>query len=346
MFSLFSFFKKRSGGDISSYKFKPDQQDLFDALCSCHLGDRSRYFTKLKKLAETFSEEPLFFLFAGDIVRDSNKDKALEIHREILFRPNTSGALRARVLEHIGRDYIAMNQPKKAISVLKEAVKLADLPNADLMLSEIYEGEANFDEALSELEKYQNLTKGASPHQVQRLCARVVNFLLLAETKQQKEVVRWLEIFSKKSGDPNQSLAAEMMTAVTNGKTAKVQSALENLVRIDDGFEILGRTMLLNYADGADINYGVEGRYKEVFHLLFNKNLKASNQLENVSPNALVSYKLLLRNKAEGGLELLDKAIPDQSLFVCRECGKPVSLLSPVCPACQKITGRKFTIMK
>ena len=230
--------------------------------------------------------------------------------------------------------------------MLKEATKLADLPNADLMLSEIYEGEANFDEALSELEKHQNLTKNASQLPIQRLCARVVNFLLLADTKQQKDVVRWLEIFAKKSGDPVQSAAADMMIAVTNGKTAKVQTALENLVKADDGFEILGRSLLLNYADGADVNYGVEGRYKEVFHLLFNKNLKVANTLENVSPNALVSYKLLLRGKAEGGLELLDKAIPDQSLFLCRECGKPVSLLSPICPTCQKITGRKFTIMK
>ena len=345
MFSLFSLFKKKSNGIISTYKFKPDQQDLFDALCSCHLGDRSRYFTKLKKLAETFSEEPLFFLFAGDVVRDSNKDKALEIHREILFRPNTSGALRARVLEHVGRDYIAMNQPKKAISVLKEATKLADLPHANLMLSEIYEGEANFDEALSELEKYHSLTKGGTLP-IQRFCARVVNFLLLSGTKQQKEVVRWLETFSKRCGDPSQSLAADMMIAVTNGKTPKVQTALENLVKIDDGFEILGRSMLLNYADGAEINYSVDGRYKEIFHLLFNKNLKMANQFESLSPNALVSYKLLLRSRAEGAHELLDKAIPDHSLFLCRECGKPVTLQSPVCPSCQKITGRKFTIIK
>ena len=145
---FFDRFRKKSKKYTSTYKFPLEIQDFFDALRDCHLNNRSEYFAKLKKLAGIYPEEPVFWLFAGDVLRDKNPEKALELHRDVLFRPVTTGVFRAMVLEHIARDYIVLKQNKKAVSVLKDAVKSADYAPAALLLSEVYEADADYDAGL------------------------------------------------------------------------------------------------------------------------------------------------------------------------------------------------------
>ena len=341
----FDSFKKKSRKYTSTYKFPPEIQDFFDALRDCHLNSRQEYFAKLKKLAGLYPEEPVFWLFAGDIIRDKNPEKALELHRDVLFRPVTTGVFRAMVLEHIAKDYIVLKQNKKALSVLKDAVKCADYAPAALMLSEVYEAEGDFDSALEEIKRYVSLTDPKNEVLTQRFYARAVNFFFRTRTENKNGALKWLSAFSKKCGDEQQSLVADYLSALINGNIKKCSGYLNKIIGSGEESEILARSLLLDFPEnGSEINYGVEGACKEFFQLLFNENLKYDGKTSGVAADTLAAHKLTLRNSLTGDFNILDAAIPDHSLFLCSECGRQMTEILPVCPACQKITGRKFKI--
>lgn len=341
---FFDSFRKKSKKYTSTYKFPPDIQDFFDALRDCHLKNHSEYFAKLKKLAGIYPEEPVFWLFAGDILREKNPEKALELHRDVLFRPATTGVFRAMVLEHIARDYIVMKQNKKAVSVLKDAVKCADYAPAALLLSEVYEAESDYDAGLEEIKRYISLTDPKNESLLQRYCARAVNRFFRTREEDKNGALKWLSAFSKKCGDARQPLFADYISALIGENPKKSSNYLNKIVESGENYEIFARSMLLNFQNGSEINYGVEGAYKELFHLLFNENLKYEEKNSNAAPETLVARKLTLRNSLSGDYGVLDAAIPNHSLFVCSECGRQMSEILPVCPGCQKITGRKFKI--
>ncbi len=316
---LFDRFRKKSKKYTSTYKFPPEVQDFFDALRDCHLNNRGEYFAELKKLSGTYPEEPVFWLFAGDILRDKNPEKALELHRDVLFRPVTTGVFRAMVLEHVARDYIVLKQNKKAVSVLKDAVKCADYAPAALLLSEVYEAEGDFDAALEEIKRYVSLTDPKNELLLQRFHARTVNFFFRSRAENKNGALKWLSAFSKK--------------------------CLKKIVALGENHEILARSLLLNFPDnGSEINYGADGAYKELFQMLFNDNLKYDDKTSGVTADTLAAHKLTVRNSLSGDFRILDAAIPNSSLFICSECGGMLTELVPVCPHCQKITGRKFKI--
>ena len=339
----FDSFRKKSRKYTSTYKFPPEIQDFFDALRDCHLNSRPEYFAKLKKLAGLYPEEPVFWLFAGDIIRDKNPEKALELHRDVLFRPVTTGVFRAMVLEHIALDYIVLKQNKKALSVLKDAVKCADYAPAALLLSEVYEAEGDFDAALEEVRRFISLTDPKNEAALQRFYARAVNFFFRSRLENKNGALKWLSAFSKKCGDPQQSLVADYLYALINSNAKKSSEYLRKIIAVGEDYEILGRSLLLNFPDkGSEINYGAEGAYKEFFQLLFNENLKYDEKTSGVAVDTLAAHKLTVRNSLSGGFKVLDSLIPDHSLFICGECGRQMSENLPVCPVCQKITGRKF----
>ena len=341
---FFDRFRKRSKKYTSTYKFPAEIQDFFDALRDCHLNNRSEYFAKLKKLAGIYPEEPVFWLFAGDVLRDKNPEKALELHRDVLFRPVTTGVFRAMVLEHIARDYIVLKQNKKAVSVLKDAVKCADYAPAALLLSEVYEAEGDYEAGLEEIKRYLSLTEPKNDAVLQRYCARAVNHFFRLRENDKNGALKWLSLFSKKCGDGEQSLFADYLSALINSNMKKRSEYLKKIVDSGENYEISARSFLLDFENGSEINYGVEGTYKELFQVIFNKNLKYEEKSSNIVPETLAAHKLTVRNSFAGDFKILDAAIPDSSLFVCCECGRQMSEILPVCPVCQKITGRKFKI--
>lgn len=341
---FFDRFRKRSKKYTSTYKFPAEIQDFFDALRDCHLNNRSEYFAKLKKLAGIYPEEPVFWLFAGDVLRDKNPEKALELHRDVLFRPVTAGVFRAMVLEHIARDYIVLKQNKKAVSVLKDAVKCADYAPAALLLSEVYEAEGDYEAGLEEIKRYLSLTEPKNDAVLQRYCARAVNHFFRLRENDKNGALKWLSLFSKKCGDGEQSLFADYLSALINSNMKKSSEYLKKIAASGENYEISARSFLLDFENGSEINYGVEGTYKELFQVIFNKNLKYEEKSSNIVPETLAAHKLTVRNSFAGDFKILDAAIPDSSLFVCCECGRQMSEILPACPVCQKITGRKFKI--
>ncbi|MBO7126490.1 hypothetical protein J6W78_02990 [bacterium] len=341
---FFDRLKKKGRKYTSTYKFQPDIQVFFDALRDCHLNNHSAYFAQLKKLAGIYSEEPVFWLFAGDVLRDKNPEKALELHRDVLFRPATTGVFRAMVLEHIARDYIVLKQNKKAVSVLKEAVKCADYAPAALLLSEVYESEGEYEAGLEEIKRYVSLTDPKNEVIMQRYCARAVNHFFRTREENKNSVLKWLSLFSKKCGDEQQSLFADYISALINSNAKKSSEYLKKIIGLGENYEIFARSFLLGFENGSEINYGVEGVYKELFQVIFNKNLKYEVKSSNIGQETLAAQKLTVRNSFSGDFNILDAVIPDYSLFVCSECGRYLNGILPVCPVCQKITGRKFKI--
>ncbi len=337
-------FKKKGRKYTSTYKFSPEIQDFFDALRECHMNNHSEYFAKLKKLAGTYHEEPVFWLFAGDVLRDKNPEKALELHRDVLFRPATTGVFRAMVLEHIARDYIVLKQNKKALSVLKDAVKCADYAPAAILLSEVYEAEGDYEAGFEEIKKYISITDPKNETALHRYCARAVNHFFRTREEDKNSALKWLSLFSKKCADDKQELIADYLAALISANTKKSSGFLNKIIDLGETYEILGRSFLLGFKNGSEINYSVDGNYKELFHVLFNKNLKYEEKTSNVGAEALIAGKLTLRNSVTGDSDLLDAVIPDSSLFVCSECGRHLTGILPACPGCQKITGRKFKI--
>ena len=341
---LFDRLRKKSKKYTSTYKFPVEIQDFFDALRDCHLNNRQEYFSKLKKLAGNYPEEPVFWLFAGDVLRDKNPEKALELHRDVLFRPVTAGVFRAMVLEHIARDYIVMKQNKKAVSVLKDAVKCADYAPAALLLSEVYEAEGDYEAGLEEIKRYISLTDQKNEVVLHRYCARAVNHFFRLRENDKNGALKWLSLFSKKCGDGEQSLFADYLSALINSNTKKSSEYLKKIIDLGENYEISARSFLLDFENGSEINYGAEGIHKELFQVIFNKNLKYEEKSSSIASETLAAHKLTVRNSFSGDFKILDAAIPDRSLFVCSECGRHLTENSPVCPVCQKITGRKFKI--
>lgn len=341
---FFDRFRKKSKKYTSTYKFPIEIQDFFDALRDCHLNNRQEYFAKLKKLAGNYPEEPVFWLFAGDVLRDKNPEKALELHRDVLFRPATAGVFRAMVLEHIARDYMVLKQNKKAVSVLKDAVKCADYAPAALLLSEVYEAEGDYEAGLEEIKRYISLTDPKNEVVLQRYCARAVNHFYRLRENDKNGALKWLSLFSKKCGDVQQSLLVDYISALINSNTRKSTEYLKKIVDLGENYEIFARSLLIDFENGSEINYGAEGAYKELFQVIFNKNLKYEEKNSNIGSETLAAQKLTLRNSLAADFNILDAVIPDSSLFVCSECGRHFAGISPVCPACHKITGRKFKI--
>lgn len=338
-------FKRKDKPYSSTYKFPPEIKVFFDALRDCHLKNHAEYFANLKKLAGNYPEEPVFWLFAGDILRDKNPEKALEFHRDVLFRPGTDGIFRSMVLEHIARDYILLQQNQKAVSVLKDAVKCSNYPAASLLLSEVYESDGNFDAAADEIKRYISLNDSKNETLLHRCYARAVNRFFGKIENGRDLSQKWLGIYSKKCGDPNQSLAAEYLGFLMEPNLKKSANCLKKLVECGEEWEIFGRMLLLNFPKCSEINYSVEGAHKETFHILLNKNLKYPDISQDSADTFLIAKKLTLRNQLdESGFPTLDALIPDAKLFKCAECGRETNRIMPVCPDCQKITGRKFSL--
>ena len=336
-------FKKKDKPYSSTYKFPPEIKDFFDALRDCHLKNHAQYFTELKKLAGDYPEEPVFWLFAGDILRDKNPEKALELHRDVLFRPTTTGIFRSMVLEHIARDYILMKQNKKAVSVLKDSIKCSKYPAASLLLAEVYESDGDIEAGLEEIKRYLSLMDSKSEVILHHYCARAVDRFFNDLNNNKDKALKWLGIFSKKCGDETQSLAADYTAHLIESNSKKAANCLKKMVEAGENYEILGRSLLLNFSDVNEINYNSDGKYKELFHILMNKNLKYAYGAANVPDGALIANKLTVRSSLdESAFSALDAAVPDSGLFVCSECGKHLHEISPVCPECQKITGRRF----
>jgi len=324
--------------------FSKDGELLFEALKECHFKNSHEYLQSIKKLAEFYPDEPVFFLFAGDIARKTDPQKALEIHRDVLFRPTTNGKFRSLVLKHIAEDYVALKQNSKALSVLKDSLKSANFPAAHLTMSKIFETEGNFDDAYVQMEKYISGSDIKERAHLKKLAARATYHFF--KNNSEASSIKWLEIIAKLSNDPNEIKAVEYSVALIKGKQKKAAVYLKALSEAGENYEILGRSLLIKKEQGHEINSAAEGKFADVFYLLFNPQIK-NIETASIISNRTAFYGLLLSRSVSDPeySGFLKHTISEKTLFVCSECGNDIKNISPVCRNCQKITGRKFRIL-
>lgn len=324
--------------------FSKDGAAIFDALVESHFRNNKNYLEQLKKLASEYPDEPMFFLFAGDVAKKFNPEKALEIHRDILFRPSTSGKLRALVLRHIGEDYFALGQYSKALSVLKDSVKTADSPEARFMLSRVYEKEKNFANALDEIEKYISLIDNKDSTLPLKMISKAIVYY--HEKNSIEEYKFWLENYAKRTHAEAEKNIASMKTALLKGKSSKASSFLKTASEGEEKFELAARILTLNEKEGFEINSSVDGRFKNVFISLLDQKTENFEMPDRINNKSLVFGRLAAKHSDNSKLkEFVISNYTDNVLFLCSECGNPVEASFPVCRKCLMITGRKFNII-
>ncbi|HNW82321.1 MAG TPA: hypothetical protein PKG52_05445 [bacterium] len=321
--------------------FSKESAAIFEALVDSHFRNNKDYLNHLKKLASEYPDEPMFFLFAGDIARKFNPEKALEIHRDILFRPSTTGKLRALVLKHIGEDYLALRQYSKAISVLKDSVKTADSPEARFLMSRVYEKEKNYVNALEEIDRFVSLTEEKESTLPLKMISKAVIYYY--QKNSMEDYKYWLEYYIKRTSSEPEKNLAHMKLMLLKEKPKKSISYLQTASADTEKYELAARAMILNEKEGLEINSSVEGHYKAVFDALLNTEPKDPAIIEQINGKSLLFYRLTAKYSAKSTLR--DVVISDfnyDTLFACSECGNPVEASFPLCRHCLAITGRKL----
>jgi len=337
-------FKRKSPSYTLKGDFSKESQLLFNALVDCHLKNNQEYLSNIKKLAGFYPDEPVFFLLAGDIARKTDPEKALEIHRDVLFRPTTTGKFRSLVLKHIADDYIALKQNSKALSVLKDAVKNSHFPQARLAISKILESDGNLEEAYTELEKYVTGSDIRERTLLKRFAARAVHFNF--KNGSVNKAVHWLEITGKLTEDNNEIKAVDYTVALIKGKQKKAAAYLKALAETSEQHELLGRSLLLKTVDGDKINSLSEGKFSQTFDLFFHPETENRDAAAAAGEKSVFFGKLLSNSAKDGSCgDFLKNTMKENLFFVCSECRKDIKVISPVCPVCQKITGRNFKIL-
>lgn len=324
--------------------FSKESAAIFNALVESHFRNNRNYLENLKTLAAEYPDEPMFFLFAGDIARKFNPEKALEIHRDVLFRPSTTGKLRALVLKHIGEDHYALGHYAKALSVLKDSIKTAESPETRFLLARVYEKEKNFGSALEEMDRYISLTGDKESPLPLKMISKAAIYHYQKGSAEDCRL--WLEIYIKRVHSENEKNLAEIKLMLLKGKTGKIPQLIKSLGESDEKYELAARAMILNEKNGAEINTSAEGRYKTVFDSILNDGPGDPAVADTLDSRSFVFFRLTAKNST--GSKLKDTVISgfgNNTIFVCSECGNPVESSFPFCRSCLTITGRKFKII-
>lgn len=130
-------------------KEKVSPQLYIDALKSLLAGEDKAAFQKFKEVARRDPGNVDAFLKLGDLFRKSKKyERAMQIHKELLFRPSISPEEKADILKSLAQDYSASGNSEKAVTVLLDLYRYDERDQwvAFRLLSE-YESTTRWEEA-------------------------------------------------------------------------------------------------------------------------------------------------------------------------------------------------------
>jgi lipopolysaccharide biosynthesis regulator YciM len=127
-----------------------------DALKNLLSGEENLAYQKLKMVVASDSGNVDAYLRLGDILRHRRQlERAIQIHRDLLLRPNLSEAEKALVLKSLAADYLDARDWERAATTLEE---LSGLDGYDAWSAEklaaAYEKKKNWEEAKKAYAKY------------------------------------------------------------------------------------------------------------------------------------------------------------------------------------------------
>jgi tetratricopeptide (TPR) repeat protein len=253
-------FKRVYKVNIDGGKVQKENADIFKALKEGHFKDIDSYLETLKKLAKKYPEETYFFIMAGDVIRKKNPRKALEIHRELLFRSSVSGKLRSLVLKQAARDYMVLGKAAGALNLLKESVKLDDDSETRKLLSKTYEMTGDYVSAFENMKKSLKI-EGVTDEGILR--ELISKFIVNSQNNEEK--IKWISELRKFS-QKNEGKLLSLALNVLNGKQKKSQSLLKDIVEENDlKMEISARSLISTADWGKEVNGAVESRFRTLF---------------------------------------------------------------------------------
>jgi lipopolysaccharide biosynthesis regulator YciM len=145
VFTILAFYWSKSKKE----KERASPKLYIDALKALLTGEEQVAFQKFKEVARKNPDNLDAYLKLGDLFRKNKRyDKALQIHKELTFRPALSLEERNEILKSIAQDYSASGDHDKAIFVLLDLYKDNEKDEwvAQTLLSE-YEETGRWEEA-------------------------------------------------------------------------------------------------------------------------------------------------------------------------------------------------------
>jgi len=255
-------FRKLFSIKIDGGKIPKEMKLIFQALKDCHFSNDQEYLKSLRELAKNYPEEIDFFLMAGDVARKTNPAKALEIHRDLLFRSNTAGKVRGRVLSHVGEDYFLLGKYSKAINALKESLKTYDNSKTRMIIAKAYERVGDIGESVENMRKSIKISGTEDYKEMKDLIARgILNSFRKGNVQ---EMNRWIDELTVFSSD-NEILLLNLKKAVSSDKEKKSASLLKEVIEKSPQFEIAARGFVSEAEWGRIVNNSVEGKYRKLF---------------------------------------------------------------------------------
>ncbi|HXF47849.1 MAG TPA: tetratricopeptide repeat protein [Verrucomicrobiae bacterium] len=130
-----------------------------DALKNLLSGEESLAYQKLKMVVASDSGNVDAYLRLGDILRHRRQlERAIQIHRDLLLRPNLTENERGLVLKSLAADYLDARDWDSAVKTLEELSGLSgyDAWSAEKLAS-AYERKKNWEEAKKAYAKYLKL---------------------------------------------------------------------------------------------------------------------------------------------------------------------------------------------
>lgn len=103
----------------------PSQRLYIEALKALVAGEEKIAFQRFKQVVTEDTENVDAYLKLGDLFRNRGQlEKALQVHNELTLRYGLSEEVRIEVLKSLAEDYLCMDDWERAVSILKDIIKL------------------------------------------------------------------------------------------------------------------------------------------------------------------------------------------------------------------------------
>lgn len=360
VFTILAFYWSKSKKE----KERASPKLYIDALKALLTGEEQVAFQKFKEVARKNPDNLDAYLKLGDLFRKNKRyDKALQIHKELTFRPALSLEERNEILKSIAQDYSASGDHDKAISVLLDLYKNNDKDEwvAQRLLSE-YEETGRWEEAF-ELRKKTSRRKEDQTNKILALYK-----VFWGKARQDIGELHKARVAYKEALNYDEScVPAYVFLGDAYYEDERLKDAVEHWKKLVETvpeagylvFDKLEKTLfeLGEYGGITEIYENILARNPKDIFALFS--LARINEKKGWIESAVEQYKqildfdpafssarlslaklYLLEGRREEAMELLENLMqsfpPAKKEFACKRCGYKSSEPLWKCPSCRE----------
>ena len=360
VFTIMAFYWSKSKKE----KEKASPKLYIDALKALLSGEDQLAFQMFKEVAKKDPENLDAYLKLGDLFRKNKRyDKALQIHKELTFRPSLSLEEKNEILKSLAQDYSASGDHDKAISVLLDLYKANDKDRwvAQKLLSE-YEETAKWEEAF-ELRKKTSSRKEDQTNKILALYK-----VCWGKARQDTGELHKARVAYKEALNYDEScVAAYVYLGDAYHEDDRLKDAVEYWKKLVETvpeagylvFDKLEKTLfeLGEYEDITEIYENILSRNPKNVFALFS--LARINEKKGLKESAVEQYRHILdidpafssarislaklyldRGRKEEMTDVLDSLLesfpPAKKEFICKRCGYKSSEPLWRCPSCKE----------